>query len=270
MKLDRNNEYKIPKRIHYCWFGGNPLPEMAKKCIDSWKKYCPDYEIIEWNEHNFDINYNEYVQEAYEEKKWAFVSDVARLYALVTQGGIYMDTDVELIKPIDSLLNYEAISGFESEKRIPTGLMGCIKGQELFSELLKSYDNEHFRKADGSLNTTTNVTRITETCLKYGLILNNRKQTVNGFTLLPNDYLCPKNAETRIIKITDNTLCIHHFDGSWLSQEAREIIKLEMKFGKILPKKLAGYVAKGIALIKINGVKCFVEEGINWIGKKFL
>lgn len=265
-----NDNIQIPKVIHYCWFGGNPLPEMAIKCIESWKKFCPDYEIVEWNEHNFDINYNEYVKEAYEEKKWAFVSDVARLYALVTQGGIYMDTDVELIKPIDSLLQYEAVSGFESEKRILTGLMGCKKNQELFIELLNSYIGNHFKKIDGDLDTTTNVTRITDTCLKYGLSLNNTKQTIKGFTLLPNDYLCPKNVETGEITITENTLCIHHFDGSWLTVEARETAKLERVLKKMLPGKIAGYMAKGVALIKVDGMGSFVKEGFKWVRKKRL
>lgn len=115
----------IPKKIHYCWFGGNPLPPLAVKCIESWKKYCPDYEIKEWNESNFDLNCNEYVREAYEAKKWAFITDVVRLYAMVTEGGIYMDTDVEVLRPLDDLLVYEAVSGFETKTRIPTGLMAC-------------------------------------------------------------------------------------------------------------------------------------------------
>ena len=108
----------IPKKIHYCWFGGNPLPPLAVKCIESWKKYLPDYEIKEWNESNFDLNYNDYVREAYEAKKWAFITDVVRLYAMVTEGGIYMDTDVEVLKPLDELLQYDAVSGFESSSRI--------------------------------------------------------------------------------------------------------------------------------------------------------
>ena len=134
----------IPKKIHYCWFGGNPLPEMARHCIDSWKKYCPDYEIKEWNETNFDLHFNDYVWEAFQAKKWAFITDVVRLHALVTEGGIYMDTDVEVVKPLDSLLQYEAVSGFEAEARIPTGLMACEKGQRLFVELLHDYEGSTF------------------------------------------------------------------------------------------------------------------------------
>ena len=139
----------IPKVIHYCWFGGNPLPELAKKCIESWKKFCPDYQIIEWNESNFDLNINTYVKEAYTAEKWAFVSDVARLYALVNYGGIYMDTDVEVLKPLDDILNFKAVSGFETKERIPTGMMACEKGHPLFEEFLREYNEAHFIKNDG-------------------------------------------------------------------------------------------------------------------------
>ena len=107
----------IPKKIHYCWFGRNPLPESAKKCIESWKKYCPEYEIIEWNEDNFDLTENRYAREAYEQKKWAFVSDYARLKIVYEQGGIYMDVDVELIKPLDELTELDGYMGFEKEIR---------------------------------------------------------------------------------------------------------------------------------------------------------
>ena len=130
----------IPKIIHYCWFGGNPLSDLAQKCIDSWKKYCPDYEIKEWNESNFDLNSCDYVREAYQAKKWAFVTDYVRLYAMVTEGGIYMDTDVEVIRPLDSFLSNRAFSGFEDETNIPTGIMACEKGFPLFEELLEEYN----------------------------------------------------------------------------------------------------------------------------------
>ena len=218
----------IPKTIHYCWFGGNPLPEIAQKCIASWKLFCPDYEIIEWNESNFDINECEYVKEAYEAKKWAFVTDYVRLKVLYEFGGIYMDTDVEVIKPIDSLLQYEAVSGFESETQIPTGLIASEKSNKMIGELLDEYSDIHFRKPDGELDLTTNVVRITKTCYKYGFMPNNSLQTVNGFTFLPKDFLCPKDLETGVITTTENTLAIHHFDGSWLSETEKEIKKLSM------------------------------------------
>lgn len=219
----------IPKKIHYCWFGGNPLPELAQKCIASWKKYCPDYEIIEWNESNFNFSECAYAREAYEAKKWAFVSDYVRLKVLYENGGIYMDTDVEVIKPLEPLLQYEAVSGFETEVQIPTGLIACREGASIIGELLKEYDNIHFKKDDGTLDLTTNVIRITSTLLKYGLKQNNTLQTINGFTLLPKDFLCPKDLESGIIRVTDNTLTIHHFNGSWMTIEEKKIIKLTYK-----------------------------------------
>lgn len=257
----------IPKIIHYCWFGGNPLPELAQKCIASWKKYCPDYEIKEWNESNFDIRACPYVEEAYQAKKWAFVSDVARLYALVNFGGVYMDTDVEVLRPIDDLLQYEAVSGFEAKDRIPTGLMACVAGQPLFAELLQDYDNAHFVKEDGSYDTTTNVTRITNICLRHGLILNNTRQTVHGLTLLPSDYLCPKNYETNIVTITENTYVIHHFDGSWLSEEDKLAAVLYERYRKFLPRKLARKYAKFRAIQKLHGLKTAFGELWKWAKK---
>ena len=127
---------KIPKVIHYCWFGKNKLSKSAKKCIKSWKKHLPNYEIIEWNENNFDINCNEYVREAYKSKKYAFVSDYARIYALYNYGGIYMDTDVEVIKSLDKFLCNDAFAGLENEYSIQTAVMGCCKGNLLFKEFL--------------------------------------------------------------------------------------------------------------------------------------
>lgn len=259
---------RIPKTIHYCWFGGSPLPEMAKRCIASWKKYCPDYRIIEWNEKNFDINYNNYVREAYEAKKWAFVSDVARLYALVTMGGIYMDTDVEVIKPLDSLRQYEAVSGFESETRIPTGLMACREGQELFSEFLGAYRYLHFKKEDGSFDLTTNVKRITDSCLKYGLSLDNKTQTIRGFTLLPYDYLCPKNCETLEMHVTEHTLCIHHFDGSWLTEEDKFCIAVKRNMLRFFPAPVSGYAARFISVIKYRGLADAILQSARWLRER--
>ena len=235
----------IPKKIHYCWFGKNPLPELAERCIDSWKKYCPDYEIFEWNEDNFNLDCYPYVREAYDAGKWAFVSDVARLYALVTYGGIYMDTDVEVLKPLDDILKYEALSGFESETRIPTGLMACREGHKLFEEFLFSYKDQHFIKPDGTYDTTTNVTRITDTCLKYGLKLNNTKQTIRGFTLFPTDYFCPKDCRTMEINITQNTYTIHHFDGSWNRDK-----KLNRFVKKTFPPCVLKVIVKIIDILK--------------------
>ena len=243
----------IPKIIHYCWFGKKPLPELAVKCIESWKKYCPDYEIKEWNEDNFDINYCSYVSEAYEAKKWAFITDVVRLYALVNYGGVYMDVDVEIIKPIDDLLHYKAVSGFESETEIPTGLMASEKNHPLFRELLNEYNNIHFKLFDGKNDMTTNVERITNTCLKYGLNRNNQMQTIRDFTLLPKDFLCPKSYITGEINITENTYTIHHFNASWQSEEDKHCIRLETKLKKVFGKTLSEYIARFIVMCIYRG-----------------
>lgn len=250
----------IPKIIHYCWFGRNPLPELARKCIESWKKYCPDFRIIEWNEDNFDINMNDYVREAAAAKKWAFVSDVARLYALVKIGGFYMDTDVEVLRPLDIFCKYDALSGFESPPQIPTGLMACRAGHELFVELLAEYNNIHFIKTDGSFDEITNVERITSRCLEYGLILNNQKQTIRGFTLMPSDYFCPKNHLTGRISLTKNTYTIHHFNASWLGKEEKYKTDTRYKLCRYMPKIVARVIAKIVAIVRFRGVKELFSE----------
>ena len=175
----------IPKTIHYIWFGGKPLPEMAERCITSWRKYCPDYEIVRWDETNFHSGGNRYFEEALAAKKWAFASDYARLKVLVEHGGIYMDTDVELLRSLDSFLGEEAFSGFESKTRISTGLMACRDSFSLFSRMLNDYNDRSFIKDDGSYDVTTNVELITQTCLDLGLELNGEKQSIDGFTLYP-------------------------------------------------------------------------------------
>ncbi len=215
----------IPKVIHYCWFGGNPLPDDAKKCLASWKKYCPDYEIIEWNESNFDINSNNYIKEAYEAKKYAFVTDYVRLFVMYEYGGIYMDTDVELVKNLDAFLQNQAFSGFESSKSIPTGIMASQKKFKIFGDLLKYYENKHFLNDDGSYDTTTNTVIITEMCKQYGLILNNKYQVLDGFALYPSDYFCPLENETGVLRKTNNTVAIHWFAKSWVNDTNTKLLK---------------------------------------------
>lgn len=220
----------IPKIIHYCWFGGNQLPELAKYCLESWNKYCPDYEIVRWDESNFDLNENIYVKEAYEQKKWAFVTDYVRLKALYEIGGVYMDTDVELIDSIEPFLVHEAFSGFENDSQIPTGIMASCKGHPFFEKLLKYYENRHFVKENGELDLKTNVYTITEIALNNGFVPNNQKQTVCGVTYYPNDYFCPKDYSTGIVFDTKNTVCIHHFNGSWHTEEEKKLIEAKKKF----------------------------------------
>lgn len=265
-----NNREKIPKIIHYVWFGENSLSELAQKCLESWKKYCPDYEIVCWNESNFDIEYNDFVKEAYNEKKWAFVSDVVRLYALVNYGGIYMDTDVEVIKSLDSLLSYDAVSGFESPVQIQTGLMACKKGHPFFKELLHDYDRKHFIKNDGTYDDVANVIAITKMALKYGLVQNNQLQTVKGFTLLPRDYLCPLNYETRELNITENTYCIHYFSGSWMTEEQKCRIKLQGKYVKTMPRSMANALAGFVSSVRFNGITSSIKKTCKWVKKRIV
>lgn len=232
----------IPKKIHYVWFGGAPLTSLAEQCMSSWNRYCPDYEIVRWDESNFDSKTNQYCSEAYDEGKWAFVSDYVRLWALVNYGGVYMDTDVELLAPLDEFLPNEAFSGFESDGRVPTGLMASEAHQPLFEELLRDYDTRRFRMPDGTLNTTTNVTYITESCLKYGLVPDNTFQVVHGFALYPSDYFCPKSHDTGIVSLTDNSRAIHHFDGSWLEPPQRAVARRKHELFERHPRWPKGLV----------------------------
>ena len=231
----------IPKIIHYCWFGRNPLPPLAVKCIESWKKYLPDYEIKEWNEDNFDVNIIPYTKEAYQAKKYAFVTDVVRLYALYHEGGIYMDTDVEVLKSLDPFLKHHAFSGFEDEKNVPTGIMASEKGGRWVKENLAYYNSCHFIKEDGSLDLTTNVKIITDYMLLMGLKQDNTYQDFsNLITLYPKDYFCPIDHVGYRLNLTKNTVCIHHFSGSWQNKR----FKLKKKISKFIGSRLTKIVIK--------------------------
>ena len=237
----------IPKKIHYCWFGHGPMPTLVTKCIESWKKYLPDYEIKEWNEDKFDLDSYPYVREAYDNHKLAFVADVVRLYALYHEGGIYMDTDVEVLKPLDDLLKFDAVSGFEAPTQLQTAFMACRQQYPLFKEFLDEDDGIHCIQ-DGKMDLTVNGTRMTEKCLRYGLKLNGKLHTVAGFTLLPTEYLCPKSYETGEINITDKTLVIHHFAGSWQAKS----IRYKKRISWLIGPKATRIVQKFTRLFKNN------------------
>ena len=230
----------IPKLIHYCWFGQGQMPELAIYCINSWKKYLPDYEFILWNEDNFDINCNEYVKEAYESKKFAFVTDYVRLYALYNYGGIYMDTDVEVLKPLDKFLKHQAFTGCENNKICVTGTMAAEKNHKWIEDLLKEYDERKFILFDGSYDTTPNTQIITKVTMeKYGWKpLNEHQVLKEGLNIYPFDYFCAKDLQTGRIDISENTHTIHHFSGSWLSRRD----KLKSKIQRIIGPQATQFV----------------------------
>lgn len=219
----------IPKKIHYCWFGENEIPEKDKKCIESWKKYCPDYEIIQWDEKNYDIKKNNYMYEAYKNKKWGFVSDYARLDVIYNYGGVYLDTDVELIKPIDELLDNKFFCGFENKDMVAFGLgYGAEKGNLIVKSIMEEYENKSFYYKTGQLNLTPCPIYQTKVLRLYGLKCNGEKQILPNKTfILPIESLCPKSYLTGQINITENTYSIHHFNMSWCLK--KDIIRYEQK-----------------------------------------
>ncbi|MBR4891302.1 MAG: glycosyl transferase [Clostridia bacterium] len=231
----------IPKVIHYCWFGNGKMPAIAEKCIKSWKKYCPEYEIVCHNEENFDISQNRYASEAYKCGKWAFVSDYVRLKVLYDDGGIYLDTDVELIKPIDELIRDNGFMGFDDNGIIATGLgFACEKGNELIGAFLKDYEDIPFVLPDGKLDLTPCPDRNTETLKKLGMNLDNKNQIFMGIHMLPEDYLCPIKYYTGKKIITENTYSIHHFCASWTSPVAKRTLFVKRILGVKLYEKLYG------------------------------
>ena len=231
----------IPKVIHYCWFGKGKMPPLAEKCIKSWKKYCPSYKIVCWNEENFDITENRYAKEAYDAGKWAFVSDYVRLKVLYSEGGIYLDTDVELIKPLDDLIKENGYMGFDDNGIISTGLgFACEKGNELIGRLLADYNDISFILPDGSYDITPCPDRNTKTMVELGLDTDIKDQIFMGIHLLPEDYLCPMKYYTGKKIITKNTYSIHHFCASWTSKTAKRTLFVKRLVGVKMYDKLYG------------------------------
>lgn len=228
----------IPKIIHYCWFGKKEKPYIVNKCIESWKNKLKDYEIIEWNESNFNINSNKFVSEAYNMGKYAFVSDYVRVYALYNYGGVYLDTDVEVIKSFDEFLDNESFWGFEECNRIATSTIGCKKGNKLIKLFLESYTDKRFIKEDGTIDVTPNVCEITYILSKQGIELNGKFQEINGTAkIYEQEYFSPYDYINCYMKKTKNTYCIHHFYKSWLPFSSR--VKSSIK--KLLAKIIGGH-----------------------------
>ncbi len=205
----------IPKIIHYCWFGGGKKSELIESCMNSWQEYLPDYEIVEWNESNFDVNVNRYVKQAFDAKKWAFVSDYARLYAIYQRGGIYMDTDVLVLKSLDRFLNHDFFTGFESKDSPITAVMGAYAKHPVIKDLLDMYENMDFKKEDGTYNLTTNTVTITNYLLNNGVLPNGKYQEVNELVIYPPVVFCP-NTFSMIFGIpSKKSFTIHRCEKSW-------------------------------------------------------
>lgn len=210
----------IPRKIHYCWFGRRKMPEFLVRCMDTWKKLCPDYEIICWNEDNYDVERIPFTREAYYQKKYGFVTDAARLDILYENGGIYMDTDVSLIKNLDDLLYQPAFTGVEKWGNINTGGMaGAVPEHPMIKEMLEVRRQFHFLLEDGSLNMETNGLYETVPFLRYGMRIEDRLQRINGVTVYPSQVFHPYDYMSCQMKKNKDTYSIHHFYGGWMEKE---------------------------------------------------
>ena len=223
----------IPKKIHYCWFGRNPKPKLAEKCIASWRKFCPDYEIIEWNEDNFNLDYNGYTRYCYDNQKWAFLSDFARLVVVAEHGGIYFDTDVELLKRPDALLQHEAFYGFENDKNIATGLgFGAKAGHPTILAMKAKYE-EITPDAGGMYPMIVCPVLNTAALQPFGLKLDGSHQHLAGAEILPADWLNPYDDPTGLLNVTQNTVSVHWYNKSWMSKRTILRSKLTKPFHRL-------------------------------------
>lgn len=219
------------KKLHYCWFGGAPLHESAIKYMETWKEFCPDYEIKRWDESNFDVNSVPFVAEAYAAKKWAFVSDYVRAYALYHEGGLYVDTDVEFVRSVDDL-THESFIGFESPNVVSPGLIlyAAAPREGFFREVLDEYEKMHFSIDEMSEITCPIVySRLLE---QRGFRMDNTLQTLDGFTVYPMEYFQPMGTGRRKICITENTRSVHHYDASWFDESEKTYLNYRKKFGE--------------------------------------
>jgi mannosyltransferase OCH1-like enzyme len=228
---------EIPKVIHYCWFGRKPLPTLADRCIASWKRYCPGFEIKEWNEDNFDVNQIPYVKQAYEAGKYAFVSDFARFWILEQYGGIYMDTDVELIQPIDEILDRGAYIGCEEDAEFGISLnpglgMAVPAHNKILKDLLTLYGTLSFLNEDGSFNQTTIVAYTTQMFRRFGLQDTPGIQQVDEFFIYPREYFCPQHYKTGKMTITSKTHSIHHYSASWYTPYEKMVVVISHLLGE--------------------------------------
>jgi hypothetical protein len=214
---------KIPKAIHYCWFGGAPIREDFAGYITGWKKLCPDYDIVRWDESNYDVKKNEYMYEAYKNKKWGFVSDYARLDIVYRHGGVYLDTDVELVRNIDDLLCDEAFYGFEGRLYVNNGSgFGAVAGSSMIAEQMEIYRKLSFVNEDGALNLIPAPIHQTKLLVSKGLKQDNTLQKIEGMTVYPSDVLSPLSHETGVVSSTKNTYAVHHYSSTWFDVDMHD------------------------------------------------
>lgn len=252
----------IPKKIHYCWFGNNPKTDSINECIESWKKYLPDYEIIEWNESNFDINKNDFVKEAYTSKKYAFVSDFARLQIIYDNGGIYFDVDIKLIKNLNEILEKGPYLGCENNNYINTGLgFAAEPKNEIVKKMLDEYNGKYFI-INGEMDLTPCTHKNTDALVKLGWDKKNEKTVINGTYIYPTEYFCPYNYYTGEMNITENTYSIHECQCSWLKEYEKKLMedkkKLVAKFGKKLGRIL--YIIEKFFTLIIKEPKVLLDK----------
>lgn len=221
-----------PKKIHYCWFGGNPLNKRTLRYIERWKELCPDFEFIRWDETNCDMNANEYVRGAYQSGKWAFVSDYFRLKALYEQGGVYLDTDVELLRPFGDLLELSGFAGFEDAEHVATCVLGAEKEHGFFRQAMELYEGRTFLREGGEPDLTTNVEILTGLLGRNGLEPDGARQSVMGMEIFPAEYFSPRSLETGKLTKTGNTYAIHWFEASWQTGSQRFHRKVAQVIGK--------------------------------------
>lgn len=237
----------IPKVIHYCWFGGKKYPKLVKKCIVSWKKRLPDYQIKCWNEDTFNLDSApQYVKEAYQMRKYAFVSDYVRLYALYNEGGVYLDTDVEVCKDFTNLLHSDVVMGYETEVQISTAFIASVPRSIRIKKLLDSYSLRRFVRDDASLDMTTNVSFISESLQTDGFELNGKYAKYSDLELYPQEFFSPRDWGDGKYHITANTCAIHYFQGSWHSPFTKF---LSLFFSNYKVYRIAGYKEKIIKLL---------------------
>lgn len=241
----------IPKIIHYCWFGGNPIPSEYQAYIATWRKYLPDYEIKEWNETNFDVNCIPFIQEAYKVKKFAYVSDYARLKILYENGGIYFDTDVEVIRNMDDLMVKGPWMGVEKHTSTPSiddqvnvGLGFAIEPHNpILKEVMSFYENTHYIFPDGHMEQIPIVPIVTDVLRKHGMPSHiNQPTDVGGITIYPWDYFCPIEFMSSKLKLTKNTFTIHHYSATWMSKAD----KIKMWKGRFFSTNPIGILLKRI------------------------